>query len=252
MPRVALISDIHANLEALRVVLDDIERAEPDAVFCLGDVVGYGPEPDECVELVEDFCDLVVIGNHDEAAIAGATPATFTPSAAAGIRFAVSRLEDRHVEVMRRWPRRAAWNDLLLAHATFGSRAYEYVNSPAAASRAFAGLPRSDAPLIGVIGHTHLPSAFWTSGAAWSEPDGEDVGAVALPHATRFRLRTDRRHILNPGSVGQPRDDSPDAAWAMLDTTARTVEVRRAPYDVEATRRKLELAGLPQRLRRGA
>lgn len=250
MPRFAVISDVHANLEALRAVLACVDDAAPDHLVCLGDVVGYGPEPGECVEIIEERCDLVVVGNHDEAAIAGCTPPTFRPHAAAGIRHAVSRLEPHHIEAMRRWPRRAAIGQLLVAHATFGLRPYEYVNSAGAAARAFAGLPHDDDPCFAAVGHTHLPSAFWLSRDDAPEPDR--VGAVALPHATRFRLRDDRRHIINPGSVGQPRDDSPDAAWALIDTDSRTVEVRRVPYDVEATRRKLELVGLPQRLRRGA
>lgn len=249
MPRLALIADIHANLEALQAVLADIAAVRADEVVCLGDVVGYGPDPAACVEIVYDACSIALLGNHDKAALDEAAADRFNDHARASIDFTRRSLGRLHRSVLASFVRRAEAHGVALTHGTFARQPWEYISSTPAADRAFAGLPGS----LGAFGHTHMPSLFWqpgddASGADLAPDRPRGSSGRLLPAGVEVSLPADRRHLVNPGSVGQPRDRNPDAAWMLLDTGARTAVVRRVPYDVEAVHRKIRLAGLPDRL----
>lgn len=241
MARIALLSDVHGNLDALRGVLDDVARVGADVVVCLGDVVGYGPAPGECVELVRAACDVVVRGNHDEAALTRKGLGRFNESARRSAEYAYARLTADQKRVMLSWGARAEVMGVWVTHATFGKRDMEYVTTNGAAARSFAGV---DAGLM-AVGHTHIPSAF-TCAEGSSREDG--VRGYPLPSGPTIALPSDRRVLLNPGSVGQPRDGNPDAAWMLLDTGERTAQVRRVAYDVERVLGEIRRAGLPERL----
>lgn len=242
MPTFALISDIHGNLEALLAVLESVSRAPVDHVVCLGDVVGYGPDPAACVELVADACDAVVIGNHEQAVLDDDAMTRFSASARVGIEHSRSTLSPGHLAIIRSWPERAEIAGLAVTHGSFGRDANEYIHDRSAAARSF----RACEAEFSAFGHTHVPSLF-------SAPVGRDVAdmfvrAAQVVGGPVMALPTCHRHMINPGSVGQPRDGNPDAAWALLDTAARTLQVRRVAYDAAAVTRKIRLAGLPERL----
>ncbi|MEM1424203.1 MAG: metallophosphoesterase family protein [Planctomycetota bacterium] len=250
MARIALISDIHANAEALENVLDDLSLAGVDTIVCLGDVVGYGPEPARCVELVYEHCDVCVLGNHDEALLLEHKEEAFNPKAREALRYTRDRLDDWHLTMLRLMPDRANRHGVALSHGSFGRARFDYLYTIESATRSFAGFDER----IGAVGHTHIPSMFTCVSGLAGEPT--DVRLLALTGSVRTRLPLDRRVILNPGSVGQPRDRNPQASWGLLDTDEGWFEIHRVAYDVESVGEKMLEAGLPEyhsrRLRVGA
>lgn len=243
MPRLAFISDIHANLPALEAVIDDVRRAGADRIICLGDIVGYGPQPSECVDLVFDVCDTVVMGNHDEAAVRPNFKANFYEHARQSIEFTRSKLSAQQRSRLQTVPDRARIEGVSLTHASFGERRFAYLYDEQAATESFAGLRTR----VGVVGHTHVPCAFIRPcGPASLRKNADDVRACPLAPNALMQLPDDHVMILNPGSVGQPRDRNPDAAWGLLDTDELTFQVRRVSYDIEAVSALMRELGLPQ------
>lgn len=242
MPRLALLSDVHGNLDALVAALRAIEREAPDALAFLGDAVGYGPEPEACIGLLARTCDALIVGNHDEAALEPDNPPGFKPAAAASMAYTRRRLDDEHLSILADWPRRASLAGVSLAHGSFGRRPFAYVTGKDAAIECFTGLDAS----VGVIGHTHVPAIY----ARPSSGQGPDhfCGRTPLPSDRIFNLIETKQALLNPGSIGQPRDRNPDAAWGLLDTDARTFRIRRTPYDIDRVKDKIRDAGLPDLL----
>lgn len=237
MPRYALLSDIHANADALEAVLAQVRSTPLDGVICLGDVVGYGAEPEACLDMVYESCDLVILGNHDEAALHDGVLERFNANARDSIHYTRARLTKEHIAWMKSWPRRASALDLDITHGSFAPDGWDYLTDATAALACFDGF---EGPLA-AVGHTHIPAAF-TLG-----DDGLPEGRL-LPAAVKISLPREKRCVVNPGSVGQPRDRNPDAAWALLDTDEMTIQVLRVAYDVEAAHRKIAVAGLPDRL----
>lgn len=237
MARYALLSDIHGNADALAAALAQVRAASLDGVMCLGDVVGYGAEPGACLDMVYEACDLVILGNHDEAALSDGAMLRFNENARRSILYTRERLTREHVAWMKSWPRRASALDLEMTHGTFGRDEWEYLCDGGAALRCFDGFEGT----IAAVGHTHIPAVF-TLGE-----DGLPEGRL-LPAGVRISLPREKRCVVNPGSIGQPRDRNPDASWALLDTDEMTVQVHRVSYDVETAHRKIEAAGLPGRL----
>ncbi|TVQ64060.1 MAG: metallophosphoesterase [Phycisphaerales bacterium] len=254
MPRYAIVSDIHANLEALTAVLDDLAGVDVDARLCLGDVIGYGPDPAACVDIATDVFDAILMGNHEDAALRDSALRRFNERARAAIHFTRGALTSDHLNEIASWPFAMALDDLQIAHGSFGPDPYEYVYSQAGAARCFDGF---DAP-FGAIGHTHTPGVFVASPApSHARVSVRSAAVLTQPSTVRIHRAADEptltfdrddRVLLNPGAVGQPRDRNPDASYALLDTGARTLEIRRVPYDVERTARKIIDAGLPERL----
>jgi predicted phosphodiesterase len=250
MPRLALIADIHANLEALHAVLADIAHHDADRIVCLGDTVGYGPDPAECIELVHTTCDRIVLGNHDEAATHPDLLGSFNPRARESLRFTQQNISDEHAHALSILPDRTRADGVSFAHASFGPDQYEYLYSEDAAAASLAGLRTR----IGVVGHTHVPTVCTATPAIGGR--FEDIRLAPLPPNMQVALDDAPLAIINPGSVGQPRDRNPDAAWAMLDTDENTVRCHRVPYDIDTTLHKIHRHGLPdvlgERLRVGA
>lgn len=250
MPRYALISDIHGNLEAFHAVLRDIALDHIDQILCLGDLVGYGPEPGACIELAFTVCDRIVIGNHDEAVLDATSTDDFNPRALASIQITRDLLDHGHRQMLATLPRTERIGELAITHGSFGSDHYEYLYNQRAAVRSLGGLKHR----YGAVGHTHVPCAFAcpiTEPASSSNVFGEQlVRDIVRP------LPMDSKVLLNPGSVGQPRDRNPDASWAVLDTERRTFQIRRVEYDVDRVSQQIAGLGLPEfhaeRLRVGA
>ncbi|MEO1129000.1 MAG: metallophosphoesterase family protein [Planctomycetota bacterium] len=239
MARIALLADIHGNGPALDAVLSDVRDVGADSVVCLGDVVGYGPDPEKCVEDVHTSCDQLVMGNHDEAVLIESTADLFNENARAAIHFCREQLSDWSMTLLKLMPYAVQVEDVSITHGSFGVDRFEYLYTAEAASFAFEGMLTR----VGAVGHTHLPSVFTCPGDAQPTPD--NVRVFPVNGAVRCRLPEDRRVIVNPGSVGQPRDRNPDASWALIDTSSMIFEVRRVAYDIDSvTSRILEL-GLP-------
>lgn len=251
MSRLALISDIHGNLEALVAVLRQIDAERVDSVICLGDVIGYGPDPGLCVELISGSCDIAIRGNHDEAALSHETPVNFNPTAAYSLRLTRSLLTDDHLQTIHSWPARGEISGVQVSHASFGRRVYAYILNKLIAAESFDGL---DSP-IGAFGHTHVPAMFVCPIDA--DPSPATIrGHLPLPAEALTAIPDEHRALVNPGSVGQPRDRNPDASWGLLDTEARTFRTRRVAYDIDAVHQKIRQVGMPDflgdRLRVGA
>ena len=234
--RIAVISDVHSNLIALDAVLADAGAV--DAVWHLGDVVGYGPEPDAVVERLAAVGAVGVRGNHDAAALGGPEIDWFNPDARSAMEWTREAISERTRSWLAGLPERREVAGFTLVHGSGRDPTWEYVTSPAAARASLAAMRTPH----GMNGHTHIPVAFLQAGdrtgRLWPE-GGTPDGTVVLDGG---------RLLLNPGSVGQPRDGDPRASYLILDTEAGTVTWQRVPYDVAAVGTAMRAAGLPARL----
>ena len=234
--RVAVLSDIHSNLEALSAVLDDAGgRARIDQVWCLGDMVGYGPDPTACLDLLLSMEHVMVAGNHDLAAVGKLSLAEFNPYAAAACRWTADRLTPEHRRMLAALPVREERGPFTLVHGSPRNPAWEYVTTVGSAQ---ACLEHVETQCC-LVGHTHLPMVFRLT-------EGGMAGEWARPG--QMVSLSGERLVLNPGGVGQPRDGDPRSCYAVYDTDDATVEFRRVAYDIVATQRKMRQAGLPEYL----
>lgn len=237
--RVAVLSDVHSNLPALEAVLASIEAAGAEETWCLGDVVGYGAQPDACAELVADRCAVCLVGNHDLAVLEEIDVRTFSDQAAAAVRWTRSAAEAATVEFLRGLEPSGERLGVGLFHASPCDPIWEYVLSLDQAEAALDAQPGR----VGLIGHSHVALFFMREeqprhGYAQGAQAG-DGAVVALQSGT---------WLLNPGSVGQPRDGDPRAAWLELDTETWVASFHRVEYDVEAAAAAILAAGLPSGL----
>jgi len=238
--RIAILSDIHSNLVALERVLEAIAADRPDQVWCLGDVVGYGPHPQACVDLVQERTDLCLAGNHD-LAVTGQAPLTeFTDIARAAALWQRQHLSAAALAWLSALPSRREEQAITLAHASPRDPVWEYVNDSAAAAANFAHFQTH----LCLIGHTHLAIAWQHQPESWLRPVQLLTRAAGQP----LTLDPQRRWLLNPGSVGQPRDHDPRAAYALLDLAANTWIWRRVSYAIAQTDAAIVAAGLPPNL----
>jgi predicted phosphodiesterase len=233
--RVAVVSDIHGNLHALRAVLDAVAGEEVDALWCLGDLVGYGPRPNECCEEVERAAALCLVGNHDLGVLGRIPLEEFTDDAAAAARWSRSVLGAEARGFLERLQSLASTEDVELFHASPRDPVWEYVLSDEAALAAF---QLTSAPIV-LVGHSHVSLAFVLENGA--------LDGAAVPGGAEIDLASGR-FILNPGSVGQPRDGDPRAAYLVLDLDAKRALHRRVVYPIERTQEEIRERGLPEAL----
>lgn len=231
--RVAVLSDIHANLVALDAVLAAVGSV--DAVWHLGDVVGYGPDPDGVVRRLSEVKAVGVAGNHDLAALGGNEIDWFNPDAKAAMEWTRARIGDDARAWLASLPQTIRDGELTLVHGSPRDPIWEYVTSIPVARANLAALETR----FGLHGHTHHPMA-------WAERDGR-IDAIAPGQGSTFRLDSGSA-LLNPGSVGQPRDGDVTASWLEIDTDAGVAMWRRVAYDIDAVRTAMLDAGLPVRL----
>ncbi len=237
--RVAAITDIHANLPSLEAVLGAIDAAGVEEIWCLGDVVGYGADPDRCADLVRERCDLCLVGNHDLAVLGALDISAFSEAAATAVAWTRENVAERTLKMLRELEPAATRREVALFHASPRDPVWEYVLS---AEQADANLDSLRGRLA-LIGHSHI-SLFFVRRAA--EAQGEVRGAEA-GDGTQLELGADR-WLLNPGSVGQPRDGDPRSAWLELDLGAGAARFHRVEYDTERAANAIVDAGLPRRL----
>ncbi len=287
--RYAVISDVHANQEALQAVLQELGRIAHrsglpfDGLWCLGDLVGYGPDPGPCVDVVRSHTDVVIAGNHDQA-VAGVLPVErFNDSAQVTADWTRDRLAQHHLRYLAKLEERLVIDACTLVHGSPRNPVWEYLTSPDIATLSFPYFPT---PLC-IVGHTHVPTIFLqrddqTLSAAQTAQKKRYAGQAlpGMPPEDLFGMETlDRlaaeqealiqesvmpcemfapgegqwvlppgyRAIVNPGSVGQPRDGDPRAAFMVYDTE-RGCEFYRVEYPLEQTQRKIWRSGLPARM----
>jgi diadenosine tetraphosphatase ApaH/serine/threonine PP2A family protein phosphatase len=231
--RLAILSDIHANLVALDAVLAAVGSV--DGIRILGDVVGYGPEPDAVVDRLSAIGATGVLGNHDQVAVGRLGAELFNRDARTAIEWTRDRMAGPAKDWLGALPERLVEDDFTLVHGSPRDPTWEYLLDERTASE---NLGAFATPYC-LFGHTHLPAAFRATEAGMVGGEPADGDRVTLD---------DRRALLNPGSVGQPRDGNAAAGWAVLDTSTGTITWRRTEYDIGATQRAMMLAGLPPRL----
>jgi predicted phosphodiesterase len=240
--RVAVISDVHSNLWALEAVLAAIGSV--DAVWHLGDIVGYGPEPQAVVDRLREAGAIGVRGNHDDAAGGGESIEFFNPDGYRAMQWTRSRIDERTRLYLAGLPERLVpeGSDFTLAHGSPSDPIWEYLDSPEAAGANLSAFQTRYC----LVGHTHVPRVFRATrgGIASGRVDSRFADSDA-------RLELDsRRAIINPGSVGQPRDGDPRSSYMTIDTDAGNVAWHRVAYDIAATQAAILAAGLPAGLAR--
>jgi diadenosine tetraphosphatase ApaH/serine/threonine PP2A family protein phosphatase len=230
---VAILSDVHANLEALLTVRDHARRLGADEVWVLGDLVGYGADPAPVLDIVKEMGTRVLCGNHDLAAIERFDVSWFNDAAAQAIRWTQEQLGEKGNEYLSSLEPRLD-DGALLVHGSVRDPVAEYVVDVVSAGASF----RDGSFDLCFFGHTHLPSVFAL--------EGERVTGAMLSEGDPIRLRTGVRYLLNPGSVGQPRDGDPRASFMLYDDGVPEAVVHRVPYPVERAQEKIVAAGLPR------
>jgi len=232
--RVAVISDVHGNRHALEAVLEAVAAEEPDEVWCLGDLVGYGPQPNECCRTVAAHADLCLAGNHDLVVLGSLSIHDFAGDAAAAAQWTQTILANDAREFLAGLGSSARRNGVELFHGSARDPVWEYVLSEEAA---WWTLQATTAPIV-LVGHSHVPLAIFL--------DGEDLGGGLAPEATVVDLAAGR-WLLNPGSVGQPRDGDPRAAYLLLEP-GRRASFHRVKYPIDRTQAEIRERGLPEAL----
>jgi len=232
--RVAVISDIHANYHALETVLAQIDDARVDTIWCLGDTVGYGPRPNDCCEIVESRAERCLVGNHDLVVLGELAVSDFNDEAAAAATWTTSVLTERSRAFLAGLKPFAATDGVDLFHASARNPVWEYVLTEEAAQ---ATLDLTQAPVV-LVGHSHVALELTL--------DGKGVAGGVAPAGTELELTG--RWLLNPGSVGQPRDGDPRAAWLLLDLEQRFAAFHRVAYPIEKTQSEMRERGLPRAL----
>lgn len=234
--RILVISDIHANYTAFEAVLKH-SQGEWDFVWCLGDVVGYGPDPNECVERLKELPQLCLAGNHDWAALNRLNARAFNPDARRAVEWTQDTLTTANTRFLEHLPVTFVIGEYTLVHASPREPIWEYILEPSIAALNF---PHFETPYC-FVGHTHQPVIY-------TADDNEGAAQSALPQYNEPYALNGRRQIINPGSIGQPRDQNPDAAYGILDMTSGIFEHRRIPYNIAEVQSRMIDHRLPERL----
>jgi predicted phosphodiesterase len=248
--RYGIISDIHSNYVALCAVIKELNKESLDSIICLGDLVGYGPQPKECIQEIKKLLQdkLVVIGNHDLATIGKKEIEWFNELAKAAIIWTKKVIEEEVIGYLESLPEKIILpsngeiRKILLAHGSLRDPTEEYLfpNSLREAYANFLTLTEKDSPgSILLVGHTHIPCGFEFN------PKLRRLKVMNLEEDKSLPLNKDCDYILNPGAVGQPRDGNPAASFAILDTKDATFSIKRVNYKISETQLKMQKAGLP-------
>jgi predicted phosphodiesterase len=233
--RIAVFSDIHANLAALESVLEAIDAETPDALWCLGDLIGYGPKPNECTAIVRERADVCLCGNHDLGIIGSIDLNEFSGDAGFAARWTMDVLEPEARAFIETLEPTGRADGVALYHGSARDPVWEYVLSGDAA---YATLRLTQEQIV-LVGHSHVALEVRLHELLVE-------GGLAAA-GTQLDLK-DARWVMNPGSVGQPRDGDPRAAWMLLDLDAQRAEFRRVDYDIERTQADMRAVGLPEPL----
>jgi predicted phosphodiesterase len=229
----AIIADIHGNLDAFQVVLEDIRAQNATHIVCLGDIVGYNAQPKECLDIIRQMNIPCVKGNHDEYCSTENHLDGFNPHAAEAVHWTREQLSEDDKQWLRdlKYTRMAA--SFTMVHATLDApERWQYVFDKLAAA---ANIPYQNTQMC-FFGHTHVPVAFMRD------------TVVRGGTYSKFKVDPSKKYFINVGAVGQPRDNNPKSAYVLYDMVAQTIELRRLEYDIAAAQKKILAAGLPERL----
>ena len=232
--RYFIFSDIHGNLEALSVVLAQITAVQPDKVVCLGDVVGYGPNPNECIQAVNASAHVTIMGNHDHAVLGLTDISYFNQYAQTAVIWTRQMLTEENFERLGSYPFKKSIEHVLLVHSTpVHPERWDYIFTPLEGKYYLQHLKEQ----VCFIGHSHQPLFF----------EQDDKGHIVYDRKPEITVtvKSGCKYIVNVGSVGQPRDGTPETSFAVYDTDAQLIEVRRLPYDLKTTQEKMRDAHLP-------
>ncbi len=227
-----LISDIHGNLEALEAVLKELEHETVDEILCLGDLIGYGPDPEACVNLVREHASVILAGNHDYASLGLLDISYFNPHARRAIEWTSSQISEKTRKFLTERPLKVEFDLFTIVHATpLNPSAWDYILSLEDAVENF---PHFQGQCC-FIGHSHVPVVIVQ----------DQSQKVSVKQVTELTFVENERYIINIGSVGQPRDFDPRATFATFDTEAKHYRLFRVHYDIQKTQKKILERGLP-------
>jgi diadenosine tetraphosphatase ApaH/serine/threonine PP2A family protein phosphatase len=231
--RVAIVSDIHANSHAFEAVLADIDSTDASEMWCLGDLVGYGADPNDCCLIAREHAAVCLAGNHDLAVTGELSLDEFSPGAALAARWTQEVIADEHADWLRSLSPKGGEDGVGLYHASPRDPVWEYVVSTLLAELCLDAAPER----VSLVGHSHVALSF-------VRPDGEAATGEPRRAGDALDLSTGE-WLINPGSVGQPRDGDPRAAWMLLDTETWRAEWRRVEYDIKGAAAAIRAARLP-------
>ncbi|MDI6840358.1 MAG: metallophosphoesterase family protein [bacterium] len=227
-----IISDIHSNLEALLVVSKELKRRQIRHIICLGDIVGYGANPNECCEVIDELTDFVILGNHDAGSIGLTDLSYFNEGAKSACIWTSKVLTQKNREWLKSLPITLKnEGDLIVHSAPSNPKAWNYILSEEDAVYEFSTFEEN----ICFVGHSHVPITFV-----------KEDSQYRTIQDYRFKLVPSYRYIINPGGVGQPRDDDPRASFAIYDKDKNEIEIIKVPYDIKSAQQKIIAAGLPK------
>jgi diadenosine tetraphosphatase ApaH/serine/threonine PP2A family protein phosphatase len=229
-----IFSDVHGNLEALNVVLEQIESYKPDRVICLGDIIGYGPNPNECIRQVYQTAHMTIMGNHDHAVLGLTDISYFNQYAKTAVLWTRQVLTEENYKILQAYPFRLSEKNILFVHSTpIHPERWDYIFNPLEGHYYLQHLEEQ----VCFIGHSHQPLFF----------EKDQDGQISFDRKFTFSLpvREGCKYIVNVGSVGQPRDGNPDISYGIYDTEAQIIEIKRLPYDIAITQNKMKEIGLP-------
>lgn len=231
--KAAIIGDIHSNLEALNAVIKNIKKRRIKRIFCVGDLVGYGANPNECIELCIEEANAIVAGNHDWATIDKTDVRAFNPAAAEAICWTRKNTKKENLDKLKNLKLHNAVDNILLVHASPNNpTAWKYLFSLEEFEHEFSHFKEQ----VCFIGHSHIPSAAFQDANGYADFLSENP----------FPLIRKRKYIVNVGSVGQPRDLDPRASYAIYDGNDDSIEIIRLEYNIPLAQQKIIDAGLPE------
>ncbi len=234
--RYAIVSDIHSNLEAMNSAVKIIDGMNINAIFSCGDIVGYGPNPEECIALIKGLSASSVAGNHDYAVNHREEEELFNAYARLAIQWTRKVISLESQLFLKNLPFFMEHKDFTIFHGSLDkNNPFDYTLTPQDASLSF----RSLKTRIGFFGHSHIAGYF-------AESKRNGINYFPCISGCKINLQTDKKYIINVGSIGQPRDGNPEGAFAVYDVTKQTVEIIRFTYDMETTYKKIIQAGLPR------
>lgn len=226
-----IIADVHGNMHALEVVLDCLKREEVEATICLGDIVGYAAFPGECLNKMRELQIPCIAGNHDYAAVEKTSIEYFNPDARNSMLWTREHLRDEDKDFLEALPLTMEFDDFAVSHGTLHSpEMFDYIQTVYDAHLSFQVLEKQ----LCFLGHSHVPITFF---------DEDPISYFMEPE---IPLSESEKLLVNVGSVGQPRDQDPRAAYAVYDTDVQMIWIKRAPYDIDAAAEKILEAGLPK------
>lgn len=230
--KVAILADIHSNQEALEVVLEEAKSAQE--IWCLGDIVGYGPNPNECCETIKNRARYCVLGNHDAGVLGKMELSWFNVFAAEAIKINQGILEEKNKKFLRNLPEIQKLREIILVHGSVKNPLTEYIFETHQAENCLANFSRR----FCLLGHTHYPVVF--------EKEKDFIKEIVPHFQKKIRFKNDCRYLINPGAVGQPRDGDWRASFGLFDEENLTFEFRRVEYPLEKTQEKMRKLNLPE------